>query len=96
MSYLARLPIDVIKVDKSLIRNIDVNTNLQSIVKAIVTMSDSLGMKNIFEGIETAEELAVIKNLKGHIIQGYLFSKPLIETDVDGWLASDTSLRLVK
>ena len=96
MSYLARLPIDVIKVDKSLIRNIDVNTNLQSIVKAIVTMSDSLGMKNIFEGIETAEELAVIKNLKGHIIQGYLFSKPLIETDVEGWLASDTSLRLVK
>ena len=96
MNYLARLPIDVIKVDKSLIRNIDVNNNLQSIVKAIVTMSDSLGMKNIFEGIETIEELAVIKNLKGHIIQGYLFSKPLIENDVDDWLASDTSLRLVK
>ena len=96
MSYLARLPIDVIKVDKSLIRNIDINTNLQSIVKAIVTMSESLGLKNIFEGIETAEELAVIKNLEGHIIQGYLFSKPLIETDVVDWLASDTSLRLVK
>lgn len=95
MNYLARLPIDVIKVDKSLIRNIDVNHNLQSIVKAIVTMSDSLGMKNIFEGIETAEELAVIKNLKGHIIQGYLFSKPLVEDDVTSWLSSDTSLRLV-
>ena len=96
MNYLARLPIDVIKIDKSLVRNIDINTNLQSIVRAIVTMSDSLGMKNVFEGIETTEELAVIKNLKGHIIQGYLFSKPLIENDVDDWLASGTSLRLVK
>jgi len=96
MNYLARLPIDVIKIDKSLVRNIDVNSNLQSIVRAIVTMSVSLGMKNIFEGIETTEELAVIKNLKGHIIQGYLFSKPLIENEVDDWLASDTSLSLVK
>lgn len=86
MNYLARLPIDVIKIDKSLIRNINTSNNLQSIVKAIVTMSESLGMSNIFEGIETEEELAEIKKLQGNIIQGYLFSKPLNTEDVEKWL----------
>jgi len=86
MNYLARLPIDVIKIDKSLIRNIDTNNNLQSIVKAIVTMSSSLGMTNIFEGIETEDELAEIKLLQGNIIQGYIFSKPLTANEAEKWL----------
>ena len=89
MSYLARLPIDVIKIDKSLIRNIDSNTSLQSIVKAIMTMSESLGMVNIIEGIETDAELMKIKSLNGNIIQGYLFSKPLTTDEVDEWLLND-------
>jgi diguanylate cyclase (GGDEF)-like protein len=89
MSYLARLPIDVIKIDKSLIRNIDSNASLQSIVKAIMTMSESLGMTNIIEGIETSAELAKIKSLKGNVIQGYLFSKPLKADEVEEWLMKD-------
>lgn len=94
MNYIARLPIDVIKIDKSLVRNIDVNNNLRSIVKAIVKMSRSLGMKNIFEGIETKAELAVIKKMSGNIIQGFLFSKPLVAEEVDHWLKSDKSINL--
>ncbi len=88
MNYLARLPIDVIKIDKSLVRNINTNKNLKSIVTAIVTMSKSLGMRNIFEGIETKEELSVVQALKGNIIQGYIFSKPLLAKDVDLWLTT--------
>jgi len=91
MNYLARLPIDVIKIDKSLIRDIDSNKSLQSIVKAIMTMSKSLGMTNIIEGIETESELEKIKELKGNIIQGYLFSKPLSSDVVEEWLATDCS-----
>ena len=86
MSYLARLPIDIIKVDKSLVHNIDENNNLRSIVKAIVTMSDGLGIKNIFEGVETMAELAVIKKMGGEIIQGFLFSKPLNTENAIKWL----------
>jgi diguanylate cyclase (GGDEF)-like protein len=88
MSYLSRLPIDVVKIDKSLIRNISENENLKSIVTAIVTMSQSLGLKNVFEGIETEDELAEIKKLNGEIIQGYIFSKPLNEIDTVAWLQS--------
>ena len=93
MSYLARLPIDVIKIDKSLIRNINENKNLQSIVRAIVTMSKSLDMKNIFEGVETDAELAEIKNMTGELIQGYLFSKPLNTAGVNEWLNMDNDFK---
>ena len=91
MHYLARLPIDVIKIDKTFIRDINTNKNLQSIVKAIVTMSNSLGMKNIFEGVETEAELAEIKKIQGNIIQGYLFSKPLNVSDAEKWLIKEYS-----
>jgi diguanylate cyclase (GGDEF)-like protein len=88
MNYLARLPIDIIKVDKALVQDIDVNNNLRSIVIAIVTMSEGLGIRNIFEGVETMAELAIIKKMGGEIIQGFLFSKPLCADDAVKWLDS--------
>ncbi len=86
MNYLARLPIDIIKIDKALVHNIDINNNLRSIVKAIVTMSQGLGIRNIFEGVETMAELATIKKMGGEIIQGYLFSRPLDAGSAVKWL----------
>jgi EAL domain-containing protein (putative c-di-GMP-specific phosphodiesterase class I) len=88
MNYLARLPIDIIKIDKTLVHNIDINNNLNSIVKAIVTMSNGLQINNIFEGVETMAELAVIKKMGGEIIQGFLFSKPLKSYEAINWLRS--------
>ncbi len=88
MSYLTRLPIDSIKVDQYFIRNIDTNAGLENIVKAIINMSRSLGMSNVFEGVETEAELDIIKKLGGKIIQGYLFSKPLDAEGVIEWLSS--------
>jgi len=88
MNYLARLPIDIIKVDQTLVREIDVNNNLRSIVKAIVTMSQGLGISNIFEGVETMAELATIKKMGGEVIQGFLFSKPLSADDAVKWVES--------
>jgi len=89
MSYLTRLPIDSIKVDQSFIRDIDSNHTLENIVRAIVNMSTSLGMKNVFEGVETEAELEKIKQLNGAIVQGYLYSKPLDVHGVHNWLNAD-------
>jgi len=95
MHYLARLHIDIIKIDKSLVRNIDENNNLKNIVKAIVKMSKSLGIKNIFEGIETNAELSIIKKMHGDIIQGFLFSKPLSANETNKWLNSGNVVKEV-
>ncbi len=88
MSYLTQLPIDIIKIDRVFVKDIDKNKGLESIVNAIVNMSNSLGINNIFEGVETEEELSKIKEMSGRIIQGYFFSKPLEEEDVNSWLES--------
>ena len=92
MSYLTRLPIDTIKVDQSFVRDIDKSITLENIVRAIVNMSTSLGMKNIFEGVETEAELEKIKQLNGSVVQGYLFSKPLDVHSVQNWLTADSLL----
>ena len=86
-SYLTKLPIDIIKLDRSLITNIHQQKNLQDIVRAIVTMCNSLNVENIFEGVETKEELEQIKSLGGHVIQGYLFSKPLETDQLENWFS---------
>ena len=83
--YLTKLPIDIIKIDRSLITNIHMKKNLQNIVKAIVTMSESLGISNVFEGVETHDELQMVSKLNGSIIQGYFYSKPLDVADIDAW-----------
>jgi len=87
MTYLARLPIDMVKIDKSFIRGIDDRgSNLRTLVKAIYNMSTSLDMGNVFEGVETEGELEIIRELGGDLIQGFLFSKPLPETEVMDWI----------
>ena len=86
--YLTKLPIDIIKIDRSLISNIDQQQNLQDIVRAIVTMSRSLGIENIFEGVETEAELNVVRELSGHVIQGYFYSQPLEAEKLSGWFQS--------
>lgn len=91
MSYLTRLPIDCIKIDQSFVRDIDSNKTLENIVRAILNMSASLGIKNIFEGVETEAELEVIKKLNGVIVQGYLYSKPLDAHSVHNWLRVEKS-----
>ena len=87
MNYLTRLPIDIIKVDQSFIRGIDKSITLKNVVKAIINMSTSLGLENVFEGVETKEELLVINELNGKIIQGYYFSKPIEEKEIPEWLS---------
>ncbi len=86
-SYLSKLPIDIIKIDRSLVSDIHQQKNLQDIVYAIVTMCQSLKVENIFEGVETKEELDQIDSLGGRVIQGYFFSKPLEKEQLATWFS---------
>jgi diguanylate cyclase (GGDEF)-like protein len=66
-----------IKIDKSFIKNLNLDRQNYAIVSAIITMAKNLNIKVIAEGVETAEELAVLRKLDCDIIQGYYASKPL-------------------
>lgn len=88
LSYLHRFPIDTLKVDKSFVMEmVDNNENIE-IVRTIIMLAQNLGMDVIAEGIETKEQLALLRKLKCEKGQGYYFSKPL-ETAAAENLLSD-------
>jgi diguanylate cyclase (GGDEF)-like protein/PAS domain S-box-containing protein len=77
LGYLARFPIDVIKIDQSFVRNIDQDPVKAAIVSAVVALSQAIGSTTIVEGVETLPELEQVEGLGCDVAQGFYFSRPL-------------------
>jgi len=75
LSYLNRLPVDGLKIDRSFIT--ELATGSDTIVTAVIALGHSLGLKVIAEGVETADQLAYLADRGCDEMQGYLFSKPV-------------------
>ncbi len=89
LSYLSSLPIDYIKIDISFVRKILIDNNTKAVVKAIISLSKDINMKTIAEGVETKEQLELLKTLGCDYVQGYLFSKPLPEDEFEKMLIGE-------
>lgn len=76
LNYLRRLPIDVLKIDKSFIDGIGLDEKSDYIAKSIIELSHNLNLKVVAEGVETKEQLNYLSHINCDIIQGYYFSKP--------------------
>lgn len=81
LSWLSKLPIDTIKIDRSLIINLDNNSKNIVIIKSIIAVANRLGINVIAEGIETEIEFDILKELGCECIQGYLIGKPMSASD---------------
>jgi diguanylate cyclase (GGDEF)-like protein/PAS domain S-box-containing protein len=81
LKYLQSLPIDSVKIDQSFVRNLDMLSDGESangaIVRAIITLARQLGLRVVAEGVETNQELELLRRLGCDLMQGYLFSKPM-------------------
>ena len=77
LNYLHRLPVDILKVDRSFVKDMHEDCDSHSIVRAIVSLAHSLGMKIIAEGVETERHYRMLADLGCEFGQGYLFSRPL-------------------
>jgi diguanylate cyclase (GGDEF)-like protein len=82
LSYLHRFPIDVLKIDRSFIRNVHEHDNNHAIIKAIIDLATNLGMSTVGEGIEHIEDAQLLKVMECLYGQGYYFSKPLPANDI--------------
>jgi diguanylate cyclase (GGDEF)-like protein/PAS domain S-box-containing protein len=92
LSYLKRFPIDKFKIDQSFVRDLTTDTEDAVIVSTIISMAHSLKLKVIAEGVETAEQLAFLKQQGCDEIQGYYFSQPVSAEEFTKLLASGSGL----
>ncbi|MBC15983.1 Diguanylate cyclase/phosphodiesterase with PAS/PAC sensor(S) [Pseudodesulfovibrio profundus] len=77
LSYLQRFPIDVVKVDRSFISDVEDNLDSQAIVRTVFSLGESLGLKIVAEGVETPKQLIFLESEGCRYVQGFLFYKPL-------------------
>ena len=75
--YLNQLPLHTLKIDRSFIRQITTNPISLEIVAGMLRLSRTLGLTCVLEGVETEEELAILRPLGADVIQGYLFGRPM-------------------
>lgn len=87
LSYLQRFPIDVVKVDRSFINDVEGDIDSQAIVRTVFSLGNSLGLKIVAEGVETPEQLAFLESEGCRYVQGFLFYKPMSAAEVDDILA---------
>ena len=83
LNMLSSLPIDVLKLDMVLIRRAFKERRGTRVLEAIVRMADALEVPCVAEGVETAEQVAALKDMGCHIIQGFYFSRPLPQEDFE-------------
>lgn len=86
LSYLNRFPIDTLKIDRSFVIHMATDPDAASIVKAIISLSQSLNLHVIAEGVETEQQLAHLQALGCDEIQGYFFSRPLPVGSFETWV----------
>lgn len=77
LAYLKRFPIDVLKIDRAFIRDITMNSDDASIVKAILALARALNLRVIAEGVETQAQYDYLKELGCNEGQGYLYARPM-------------------
>jgi len=77
LNYLARLPVDFLKIDRSFVSKMAEEPESMSIVSTIITLAQSLNLKIIAEGVETEEQSKLLRLLRCDEAQGYLYSRPV-------------------
>lgn len=77
LSYLKKLPIDKLKIDRSFVMDLEYNLDDQILTKTIITMAHNLGLDVIAEGVENAEQMRYLKAEGCRVVQGYYYAKPM-------------------
>jgi EAL domain-containing protein (putative c-di-GMP-specific phosphodiesterase class I) len=87
MSLVKKFPIDVLKIDRSFVRNITSDTEDKALADAIIALGRALDLTIVAEGVETAEQEALLRAHNCDEVQGYLISKPLPADECAAFLA---------
>ncbi|NRQ41043.1 bifunctional diguanylate cyclase/phosphodiesterase [Rheinheimera sp. YQF-2] len=92
LAYLRRMPIDKIKIDRSFVMDMAGNDSDMMIVKTMIKLAHGLGKRILAEGVETAVQLQLLKNMSCDAVQGYYIARPLSEADALAFCSRQLSL----
>lgn len=93
LSYLHRIPVDVLKIDRSFIEKLTEPEGTRPIVEAVMSLAHRLGLSVVAEGVETREQHAILDNVACHEYQGFLFARPMSAADAAVCLAASRTTR---
>jgi EAL domain-containing protein (putative c-di-GMP-specific phosphodiesterase class I) len=77
LAYLKRLPIDTLKIDRSFVRDLEIDDNDKVICATTISMANSLGLDTVAEGVETGDQARVLRELNCNRFQGYFYARPM-------------------
>ncbi|OSQ44809.1 EAL domain-containing protein [Thalassospira sp. MCCC 1A01428] len=86
LSYLDRLPVDKLKIDRCFVTPLDIENDGSRIAELIIPLGHRLGMKVVAEGIETEKQAQKLRDMSCDIAQGFLYGRPMPEADIMVWL----------
>jgi diguanylate cyclase (GGDEF)-like protein/PAS domain S-box-containing protein len=84
LACLREYPFDIIKIDQSFVSGLEKGPDTLAVIHATITLIENLGKTSVAEGVETAEQLAILQSLGCHYAQGYYLGRPVPEADVMG------------
>jgi diguanylate cyclase (GGDEF)-like protein len=88
IGYLRQFPFDILKVDRSFVRDVGLNATANALIQSLVSLGDALNLSVIAEGIENEDQLRLLRLIQCEFVQGFLVSRPVPATEIDGLLAS--------
>jgi diguanylate cyclase (GGDEF)-like protein len=93
LTYLRQLPLDVLKIDRSFVREIETNPSDRAIVQTILNFAENLGLSVVAEGVETERQMLMLRQHGCRIYQGFLFARPMPLDDFVAFAAADPESR---
>jgi EAL domain-containing protein (putative c-di-GMP-specific phosphodiesterase class I) len=90
LSWLQRLPVDRIKVDRSFTAMLPADRASAALLRGVVALGAELGVEVVAEGVETPEQLATIRSAGCHLVQGFLLGRPMPPEQLRSRLVEDT------
>ncbi len=94
LGYLSRYPVDKIKIDRSFVSNLGVDPEAEAVIRAIVKLSKALNLNIVAEGVETRAQKNILRQAGCNIIQGFLYSRPVPQGDIDTIMRGDRKLTI--
>jgi EAL domain-containing protein (putative c-di-GMP-specific phosphodiesterase class I) len=89
LGHLHALPVDALKIDRTFVARLDTKDGSVEIVRAIMALAQALHLEAVAEGVETREQLAILRAMGCSIVQGFLFARTMPVEEAEAWLSND-------